>query len=123
MPADQDPDEHSFDGHVPDERVFLSLRPGVGPGRPSRGADLDPHRVVDASSYAELVEIIDELHLDHAHTGSRQWRHNTLESFLEALAAVVAELPSEFEMAGEPFPEQPTWGLLAQILVAATDWE
>lgn len=52
-----------------------------------------------------------------------EWENPTLERFLEALAAVLEASPGRYANAGERFPEQPTWKLLAEVLVAASGYE
>ena len=60
---------------------------------------------------------------DLAGRGSREWENPTLDRFLEALEAVLDGLPGQLAMQGLAETAQPSWGLLAQVLVAATGYE
>lgn len=51
------------------------------------------------------------------------WENVTLESYLEALEAVLTDWDGRFTNREEPIPEEPTWQLMAEILSAATGYE
>jgi hypothetical protein len=51
------------------------------------------------------------------------WENPTLESYLEALAAVVDGLDARFANLGTQLPSQPTWQLVADILLTAITYE
>jgi hypothetical protein len=51
------------------------------------------------------------------------WENPTLDRYLEALAAWIADSPGYFKNRGEPIPTEPTWGLVAQMLYAAHLYE
>lgn len=51
------------------------------------------------------------------------WENPTLERFLDALAARLEALPTLYLNRGEQLPDQPTWKLLAETLVAASGYE
>jgi hypothetical protein len=46
-----------------------------------------------------------------------------LSSFLEALGAWAADMDGYFKNRGESLPEQPTWAVFAQMLLAARSYE
>ncbi|MCX5066543.1 hypothetical protein OOJ91_11705 [Micromonospora lupini] len=52
-----------------------------------------------------------------------QWENPTLERFLGALSASLSALPSLYANEGGDLPEQPTWKLLAEVLVMASGYE
>jgi len=56
-----------------------------------------------------------------AHPG--EWENPTLERFLEALAVSLEGIPRVYANRGEQFPKEPTWRVLAEILVMASGYE
>jgi hypothetical protein len=61
--------------------------------------------------------------LDDLRGHPTEWENHPLDRFLEALAAHLDALPHGYANRGEPFPAQPTWQLLAEVLVAASGYE
>ena len=51
------------------------------------------------------------------------WENNTFESYLDALAAVADSLDQLFKNQGQTLPEQPTWRIVADMLLAARIYE
>jgi hypothetical protein len=51
------------------------------------------------------------------------WENSTLERFLEGLATSLTDLDTAYAVRGEQLPEQPTWRLVAELLVMASDYE
>jgi hypothetical protein len=51
------------------------------------------------------------------------WENATLERYLESLAASLTDLDGAYALRGEKLPDQPTWRLVAELLVMATDYE
>jgi hypothetical protein len=51
------------------------------------------------------------------------WENCDLSSYLEALAAWVADMDGYYKNRGEAVPQQPTWKTLAQVLLAARVYE
>jgi hypothetical protein len=51
------------------------------------------------------------------------WENDTLERFLEAWAAWLADAGGWFERQGRPVPDQPTWDLVADMVRAARVYE
>jgi hypothetical protein len=51
------------------------------------------------------------------------WENATLERYLEALASALADLDGAYAVRGETLPDQPTWRLVAELLVMASDYE
>jgi hypothetical protein len=53
----------------------------------------------------------------------QQWENSELRPYLEALGAFVNDIDGYFQNRGETMPEQPTWKMLAQVLLAARVYE
>lgn len=51
------------------------------------------------------------------------WPNGTLGEFLDGLSGWVADMDGYFAHRGEPLPSEPTWQLLAQMLLAARVYE
>lgn len=51
------------------------------------------------------------------------WENQTLDRYLEALAAWIADMEGYFKNQGVPEPEQPDWRLVGQMLFAASIYE
>ena len=52
-----------------------------------------------------------------------EWENPTLDRFLDALAAWLEALPQLYTNRGETLPTQPTWKILAELLVTASGYE
>lgn len=74
------------------------------------------------NSRQDLVVFISRLKDDRV-ANPGDWENNDLPAFLEALAAWSEDLPGFFENRGEETPEEPTWRLLAMMLLAAKHYE
>ena len=73
-------------------------------------------------SRTELLTFVRKLH--ERYVADRDaWENNSLDRFLEALAAWIDDLPGWFRNRGQDEPEQPDWGLVADMLTAATMYE
>lgn len=73
-------------------------------------------------SREELVVFLQGLHQEFRARG-REWENNTLDDFLEALAAWVHDSPGAYRHAGEDIPPDGDWTFLARALHAATSYE
>ncbi len=51
------------------------------------------------------------------------WQNKTLDSYLDALVSVTESLGQRFKNRGEALPEQPTWKLVGDLLLAARIYE
>jgi hypothetical protein len=85
------------------------------------GVDLHDH-AESIQSRADLVAFIRALRRD-LEQHQDDWENPNLSSFLEALAAWTEDIDGYFENLGRPAPEQPSWWLLGQMLVAAKSYE
>jgi hypothetical protein len=69
--------------------------------------------------HRDLARVLEAMRADlHAHP--HEWENHTLERYLDALAAIIASLLAN---PGENLPEQPSWALIAELLVAASGYE
>lgn len=73
-------------------------------------------------SREELVMFLRVLHQEFQRHGE-QWENNTLDHFLEALAAWVHDAPGAYRNSGQEFPTEGSWGFFARALQAATIYE
>jgi hypothetical protein len=51
------------------------------------------------------------------------WENSTLDRFLEALASSMEGIESGYRNRGKALPAQPTWAVVAELLVMATGYE
>ncbi len=79
-----------------------------------RFADVSPRQVADVRSLADLGEIVMRMREDFLDQGREQWGNATLDSFLEALAALAED---------REIDRPPTWADFADLLVAASGYE
>ena len=52
-----------------------------------------------------------------------QWENGDLTGYLEALAAWTEDMEGYYRNVGRPIPAQPSWGTLAEMLLAARTYE
>ncbi|MFC9343605.1 hypothetical protein ACFT0G_31155 [Streptomyces sp. NPDC057020] len=77
---------------------------------------LEPH------SREELVTFLRDLHKEFRARG-HEWENDTLDNFLEALAAWVLDSPGAYRNMGEQIPPDGDWAFMARALYAATLYE
>lgn len=70
----------------------------------------------------DFVNFVRALLADHK-SHPNAWENGDLTSYLEALAAWVADMDGYYKSKGESVPDQPTWKTLGQIMLAATVYE
>lgn len=75
------------------------------------------------SIHADFATVLAEVHADFERSGKDEWENNSLERYLDALAALGESLPQVYANRGEVMPEQPTWQMVARLLVRATGYE
>ncbi|MEV6107518.1 hypothetical protein AB0M28_22850 [Streptomyces sp. NPDC051940] len=73
-------------------------------------------------SREELVTFLRGLHEEFRAHG-HEWENNTLDNFLEALAAWVHDAPGAYRNAGEQIPLDGDWTFMARALLAASIYE
>jgi hypothetical protein len=91
-----------------------------GPYDTGRFADVgDVSTVTTITDAADVVQRM----LGDLLTHPDEWENLTLEHFLEALAASLEGIPQLYANRGEQFPKEPTWRVLAEVLVMASGYE
>lgn len=70
----------------------------------------------------ELVAFVRELHQEYVDRG-HDWENHTLDRFLEALAAWMADADGWYRNAGQDLPADGEWTFIARALTAATRYE
>jgi hypothetical protein len=70
----------------------------------------------------DLIQFIQWLRSDYQNN-AHLWENNNLENYLEALAAWFQDMDGFYQNAGKPVPNQLTWEILADALIAATMYE
>ncbi len=73
-------------------------------------------------SRSDFISFIYRLY-DDLQENPGSWENPRLDSFLEAVASWVEDMDGYFENRGEPVPEEPSWRLLGEILLAAKYYE
>ena len=76
----------------------------------------------DVRTRADLVEYIAALQRDLV-THPDPWENPTLERYLDALSRWTADMDGAFKNRGLATPDEPTWRLIAQKLLAASMYE
>ncbi len=71
---------------------------------------------------AQLVAFIQALSKEFI-ANPRQWQHETIDQYLEALGAWIDDMDGYFINQGQQPPKEPTWKLFAQICIAAKYYE
>lgn len=73
-------------------------------------------------SRSDFVDFVQHLVQDLS-TNQDQWENPDLASFLDAVAAWVSDADGYYQRHGLKVPEQPSWQMLGQILLAAKMYE
>ncbi len=76
----------------------------------------------NVGSREDLVAYINRLR-DEYRADPEAWENNSLERFLDALAAWIDDSPGYWSNIGQPNSEQPDWSWVALALRAATLYE
>ncbi|MGW8768673.1 DUF7660 family protein [Streptomyces sp. NPDC055815] len=71
---------------------------------------------------ADLVAYIKQLSQE-AEVQTNGWENQSLDRYLEALSAWTNDMDGYFINCGEPAPDRPDWGLIADMLRAACFYE
>lgn len=81
-----------------------------------RATTANPSNVKSRDTFADFLEVaLGDLRLGG---GESEWENGTLDRFLDALARF-----AEARVVGREDQEQPTWGLFAEMIHAATGYE
>jgi hypothetical protein len=76
----------------------------------------------EVHSREELVAFVHDLHQDYLRRG-HDWENQTLDRFLEALAAWMASSDGWYQNFGKELPAGGDWTFIARALSAATVYE
>ena len=79
-------------------------------------------QVQEIESRQDFVSFVQALRQDFAAT-PELWENRDVDSFLDALAAWVGGMDGYYRNIGAPPPEQLTWRVLGDMLMAATMYE
>lgn len=74
------------------------------------------------SSRAELASFVREL-LNDYRLNREGWENDSLDHYLEAIAAWVEDMGGFYKNQGLPTPEKAEWSIFSQILLAAKYYE
>jgi hypothetical protein len=58
-----------------------------------------------------------------AESEGEEWENSDLASYLDGMSGWIEDMDGYFSNVGESIPEQPTWKLVAMILLAARSYE
>lgn len=90
-----------------------------GPYETGRFADVSEE---DGETRADLVGLIREMAEDlRAHP--EEWENNTLQRHLDTLCRCLGSFDALYRNRGEELPDQPTWKMVAELLVGTTGYE
>jgi hypothetical protein len=85
------------------------------------GFDLNDqvHQIQSRADFARFVQAL----LQDWQCRPEAWGNRDLGSYLEAMAAWATDMEGYYGNRGEVLPEQPTWKMMGQILLAAQVYE
>jgi hypothetical protein len=87
-----------------------------------RFADVSTQDLDAVHSHTDVARIVEQMLAD-LRTHPDEWENPTLQRFLDALAASLDAVEPLHANRGEPVPSQPTWKLIAELLVMASGYE
>jgi len=106
----------------PDESAE-SFRRLARPALPGTGRFAHVSDMEHVASRNDVLRVLAEMRSDLAGAGATEWENPTLDRFLEAFGGFLGDIDGYFANRAEPAPAQPSWSLLATVLVAATGYE
>jgi hypothetical protein len=74
------------------------------------------------NSRASFVDFLGPL-VNYLQQRPEEWENRDLASFLNAMAAWIEDMEGYYQNRGESVPEQPSWKVLGEILLAARIYE
>lgn len=94
-------------------------------GRMSEPYETGRAAEVDVSTVTSREDVVDVIHamVNDLRKHRDDWGNTTLESFLDALATSIEDLDQGYADRGEVVPDQPSWKLVAELLVTASAYE
>jgi len=78
--------------------------------------------ISQVENHEDLAKYIERLR-DDLVDNPDAWENNTLESYLEALAAFVRDAEGYYQNRDAPMPNAETWKTIAEVLTAAKMYE
>jgi hypothetical protein len=84
-----------------------------------RAAEVDTSR---ATSREDVVNVVRAMATD-LRNHKDDWQNASLDTYLDALASSIEEVDEIYPDRGEVVPDQPSWQLVAQLLVMASGYE
>ena len=87
-----------------------------------RFADISDQDLTTVASHGDAARIVEQM-LTDLRMHPDEWENPTLERFLDALAASLNAVEQLHTNRGETIPPQPSWKLLAELLVMASGHE
>ena len=90
-------------------------------------SESDPGTMVNGAitpvqSRADFLAVVQTL-LRDLQDRPEEWANADLSSFLEAVGAWIEDMDGYYQNLGRPVPGQPTWQVLAEMLLAAKVYE
>jgi uncharacterized NAD(P)/FAD-binding protein YdhS len=79
-------------------------------------------RVDTITSRADFVRFVRDL-CTEIESSAENWENSDLRSYLEAMAAWTEDMDGYYRNSGQSLPQQPSWKILAEILLAARVYE
>jgi hypothetical protein len=79
-------------------------------------------RVATVRTRGDFAAFVSELARD-AQAHPEQWENASLHAYLAALGAWAEDLDGYYRNLGQPTPDEPSWGMLASMLLAARVYE
>jgi hypothetical protein len=87
----------------------------------TRESSLD-EQVETVQSREDLAGFVRDL-VNDLRTRPGEWENDRLDTYLEAVAAWIEDMDGYYQNRGEAAPQEPSWKLLGEILLAAKSYE
>jgi hypothetical protein len=80
---------------------------------------------VDVSNVASREDVVGVIHamVNDLRKHRDDWSNASLETYLDALATSIEDMDQGYADRGEVVPDQPSWKLIAELLVTASRYE
>jgi hypothetical protein len=80
-----------------------------------------PQRASNVQTREQLIDFIRDLRDDYE-TNNTAWDNPTVDRYLDALVRLLVRIDA-FYQSGETIPDQPSWQLIAELLLSASSYE
>jgi hypothetical protein len=94
----------------------------IRPYETGRSANVSDDDLAAVRSHDDVARIVDQM-ADDLQAHPDEWDNATLERFLDALARSLTGLDGLYQNRGETLPSEPSWKLVAEVLVMASGYE